>query len=110
MSVSVLNVNGNIENIFIGEDFARLLREKLGSDAETYFRENYLIFEDYDPENLKLKSCTGECDHTYKLQEHYENVLRDIRDRLFEILEHKATSHTARIKIGLIMNLINGEI
>ena len=104
-----LLINGKVENIFDGEDFARLLGEKLGSDAENYFRENWLVFCDYDPENLK-QPCTGECDTTYKLQEHYENVLQDIKDRLQEILSRKDTNYNTVVKGNLILNLINSEL
>ena len=47
-----LLINGKIENIHDGNDFARMLGEKLGDDAERYFRENWLIYDSCDPENL----------------------------------------------------------
>ena len=35
----VMIIQGKVENIRDKEDFARMLGEKLGSDAELYFRE-----------------------------------------------------------------------
>lgn len=35
----VMMIQGKVENIFDNEDFARMLGERLGSDAERYFRD-----------------------------------------------------------------------
>lgn len=108
----VLLVQGKIENLRDGNEFARLLGETLGSDAERYFRENWLIFEDYDPERTDAafkNRCDGECDRTYGLQEHYENLLRDIKDHLKMLLEQK-TKHSRELQADLIMNLINSNL
>ena len=79
----VLMIQGKVENIFNDRDFADMLREKLGSDAEDYFNRAL------DPDALydavynrfrenPLEFCSGECDKIQRQQEYYENELRDI--------------------------------
>ena len=70
--MTVMIIQGKVENVFDNEDFARMLREKLGSDAEQYFREQTdpeVVLEDYD---------TGES--------HYLNLLDEIEEELKEIM------------------------
>lgn len=74
----VMIIQGKTETIFDNEDFARMLDEKLGSDAADYFRDALQkALETHDP-----SVCIVECDRVYRVQEHYEHVLRDIRDEL----------------------------
>ena len=37
---NVMIIQGKVENIWDDEDFARMLRDRLGDDAERYFREH----------------------------------------------------------------------
>ena len=103
-----LLVNGKIENIHDGNDFARMLGEKLGDDAERYFRENWLIYDDCSPEDLP-DSCPGECDHTYEIQEHYQNVLHDVKDKVAALMNAR-TDYKRELAADLIYNLINSEL
>ena len=58
------------------ERFAWILEEKLGADAARYFRETIA--------DLKFDSsaCSGECDETYRIEEHYQRVIRDAVEEL----------------------------
>ena len=112
MAYDVLLVNGKIENILTGEDFARLLNEKLGSDAERYFRKNWLVYADYDPEQLDedfKAQCDGECDHVYEQQEHYQNVLQDIKESVVAMMNTTTTAKRAMIA-DQIYEKINYEL
>ena len=69
--MTVMMIQGKVENIFDNEDFARMLRDRLGEDAERYFREQTnpeVVLEDYD---------TGE-DHYLDLLDEIEEELKDI--------------------------------
>lgn len=59
------------------DDFLRLIENKLGEDARDYLYEYLYI-------NTE-KICNGECDETYRLQEHYERVIRDAVDELEKV-------------------------
>ena len=107
-----LLVNGKIENIHDGNDFARMLGEKLGDDAERYFRENWLVYADYDPEQLDedfKNQCDGECDHVYEQQEHYQDVLRDIKEYVVAMMNTTTTAKRAMIA-DQIYEKINYEL
>lgn len=92
----VLNVGGETVHIDCPERFAWLLDDKLGGDAADYFRDTVtnLCFD--------LDLCLGECDRTYGLQEHYQNVIRDALDVLADAQErelcHPWTSGRVSIK------------
>lgn len=92
----VLNVGGETVHIDCPERFAWLLDDKLGGDAADYFRDTVtnLCFD--------LDLCPGECDRTYGLQEHYQNVIRDALDVLADAQErelcHPWTSGRVSIK------------
>lgn len=79
----VLNVGGETVHIDCPERFAWLLDDKLGGDAADYFRDTVtnLCFD--------LDLCPGECDRTYGLQEHYQNVIRDALDVLADAQERE---------------------
>lgn len=48
------------------ESFARILEEKLGSDAAEYFRDCAVCEDAFDESD-----CPGECDRLYDMQEGY---------------------------------------
>lgn len=74
----VLLIQDKPETIWDNEQFARMLDEKLGSDAAEFFRDAV-----YDANMNPNKSiCSGECDRVYKTQEHYEATLKEVRDEL----------------------------
>lgn len=55
------------------EDFFTLVREKIGRDAEQFGRELFNTVENH---------CTGECDYTYRVEEHYVRMFKDFLDEL----------------------------
>lgn len=92
--MKVMMIQGKVENIFDNEDFARMLRDKLGDDAERYFREQtdpeVLADGLYDlsaSEILKKGYCSGECDKVQGTQEHYENLLKEIGELADEVYQ-----------------------
>lgn len=78
----IMLVQGEIELITDDEDFARMLRNRLGEDAEQWFR---FVLEqvpsDSDDEDIYAR-CKGECDKLFEQQEHYQRVLEDIQSEL----------------------------
>lgn len=100
-----LLINGKIENIHDGNDFARMLGEKLGDDAERYFRENWLIYDDFNPYDF----CPGECDRTDEMQEHFESVLSDIRDSVAALM-NAGTDDKRELAADQIYELIDSEL
>lgn len=92
--MEVMMIQGKVENIFDNEDFARMLRDKLGDDAERYFREQTDpevladgLYDLGDSEILKKGYCSGECDKVQGTQEHYENLLKEIGELADEIYQ-----------------------
>lgn len=55
------------------EDFFTLVREKIGRDAEQLGRKLF---------DTVGNHCTGECDHTYRVEEHYVRMFNDFLDEL----------------------------
>lgn len=74
----VLIIRGKPETIFNEDQFARVLLETLGDDPMNYF----LNAMQEAKENPDPEACVGECDRVYEVQEHYEDVLKEIRDEL----------------------------
>ena len=92
--MEVMMIQGKVENIFDNEDFARMLRDKLGDDAERYFREQTdpevladSLYDIPDSELLKKGYCSGECDKVQGTQEHYENLLKEIGELADEVYQ-----------------------
>lgn len=74
----VLLIQDKPETIWDNEQFARMLDEKLGSDTADFFRDAL-----HDANINPNKSvCFGECDRVYKIQEHYEAILKEVCDEL----------------------------
>lgn len=84
--MNVMMIQGKVENIFDNEDFARMLQEKLGSDAEQYFREQTDPETVLEGENIST-FCCGECSHTDKLIENHVAELKEINRKLNEIIK-----------------------
>ena len=104
-----LEVGGEMLYIDCPERFAWMLEEKLGEDAAAYFRGmvEKLCF---DP-NL----CPGECDHTYKLQEHYQRIIRDALDSLTDAQERKTGSPWTSGRVSMkkyheAVNILKNEL
>lgn len=92
--MEIMMIQGKVENIFDNEDFARMLRDKLGDDAERYFREQTDpevladgLYDLDDSEILKKGYCSGECDKVQGTQEHYENLLKEIGELADEVYQ-----------------------
>ena len=92
--MEVMMIQGKVENIFDNEDFARMLRDRLGDDAERYFREQTDpevladgLYDLSDSEILKKGYCSGECDKVQGTQEHYENLLKEIGELADEVYQ-----------------------
>jgi len=92
--MEVMMIQGKVENIFDNEDFARMLRDKLGDDAERYFREQTDpevladgLYDLSDSEILKKGYCSGECDKVQGTQEDYENLLKEIGELADEVYQ-----------------------
>ena len=93
--MTVMIIQGKVENVFDNEDFARMLREKLGSDAEQYFRDQTdpeVVLEDYD---------TGES--------HYLNLLDEIEEELKEIMRECEDGELVR-RISTLRDKVREEL
>lgn len=107
---NVMIIQGRVENIWDDEDFARMLRDRLGDDAEQYFRERC------DPEALLaeiddfLPYCTGECQKIEEWQEHYTRILHDVKDELEEWDFDDATKKQLQQKRDALWKKINSEL
>ena len=80
------------------ESFLWIVEEKLGQDACNYLKE--LL--DATP-----SGCTGECENTYKIQEHYERVIEDALDELNGAVGKSTASD---IKIQAALKILYAEI
>lgn len=63
-----LLVKGSYYNVANIDEFLWLIDEQMGEDARDWAKD-FL-----KPEE---KACGGECDETYRIQEHFERVIRD---------------------------------
>ena len=73
--METMMIQGKVETIFDNQDFARMLQEKLGSDAERYFLEQTDpevladgLYDLSDDELLKKGYCSGECNKVQLLR------------------------------------------
>lgn len=86
----VMIIQGKTETIWDDEDFARMLRDKLGYDAEQYFREKTDVETVLDDLNLTDEDilnhyCSGECDKVQDVQGHFQSVLNEIKELAREV-------------------------
>ena len=79
----VMMIQGKVENIFDNEDFARMLGERLGSEAEQYFREQTdpAVVLDEMGEVEFYEYCEGDCSKIDELEDE-KNALEEERDEL----------------------------
>ena len=95
--MTVMIIQGKVENIFDNEDFARMLRDRLGEDAERYFREQTdpgVVLDDLD-EAVYIEHCGGDCSKVAEIEEEKDDLsnemdnlqsfLDSVRDKLYEI-------------------------
>lgn len=79
----VMMIQGKVENIFDNEDFARMLGERLGSEAEQYFREQTdpaVVLDGMDDAEF-YEYCEGDCDKMSELEDE-RDALEEERDEL----------------------------
>lgn len=100
-----LMVNGKPEFVSNNNAFAEILRENLGYEAETFYRDSIME----TAENYQNK-CTGECDYTYRLQEHYERFLRDIQDEISSWAIKKLTKDEIADRRDKLYEMIDKEL
>lgn len=93
----VMMIQGKVENIFDNEDFARMLGERLGSEAEQYFREQTdpaVVLDGMDDAEF-YEYCEGDCSKVAEIEEEKDDLsnemdnlqsfLDSVRDKLYEI-------------------------
>ena len=111
---NVMIIQGKVENIWDDEDFARMLREKLGDDAERYFRSacdrEAIIEEALDECKDFTQYCGGECSKTEEIQEHYERILHDVQDELTDWDFDDSTKKELERKRDALWKRINSEL
>lgn len=81
------------------EQFAEILKQKLGDEAAELFKE-YLEAEEFDEE-----SCPGECDKIYDLQHEYESGIQDALDALGEV---EVTGEGNRLHLRKAIRILEG--
>lgn len=96
----------NNKPVFVrnSDDFADVLNENLGYEAEEFYRE------DIEQAKESTCQCHGECDATYRIQEHYERLLRDIQDELTSWQVKKLTKDEITKKRDALWKMIEGEL
>lgn len=86
-------VHGKPVTPMTDEDVFELIRDNVCDDCADYVREMFdpeavkeSVLENLtDAEILNEGYCTGECDKVQKTQEHYENLLKEVRELASEI-------------------------
>lgn len=104
----VMIIQGKVRNVWDENDFADMLRELLGSDAEYYFRDltdRATVLSDISIDDVWEYVCFGECQKLEEQQEHYEGVLRDVKDDL-DSLYYDLMDQTKEVSQKQIMQLI----
>ena len=110
----VMMIQGRVENIFDEEDFARMLRDRLGDDVERYFRERCdidFVMRDLTDEQLS-EYCSGECDKVQGAIEHWTAILEEVQEELENLSEDmmNQTKAETQITINQLIQKINAEL
>ena len=75
---------GIVEIIENKDDFSSLLCDLIGEDAQEYFEkatDPKTVLGDTDEDEFAKKGfCSGECVHVQSTQEHFENLLKTVRE------------------------------
>lgn len=103
----ILNIHGVRTPIYNNDDFAMFLDEKLGYEAGDYFR---TALEDIANETAEKNECTGECDVTYRIEEHWQHIVQDIHDELVSWEISKETKHDLEKMRNYLVRKINAEL
>lgn len=99
----IMRIQGKIENIMDDDDFACLLREKLGDDAARYFLDSRRIIEIPDD---PLEICKGECDRLYEMQGNHDEIVSEAT----EILEDIRVYKSQEIKVARLIKILGRSI
>lgn len=110
---NVMIIQGKVENIWDNEDFARMLRDRLGDDAEQYFRDQCdreAMLAETSIDDVLEYVCFGECQKLDELQEHYERILHDVQDELVDWDFNDSTKKELEQKRDALWKKINSEL
>ena len=80
-----LEIQGETRLFSYPEDLYACLGQICGRDVEDYLKQMD-----------NSSSCSGECDETYRIEEHYQRMIRDFVDELEILLKSK---HIDRLKL-----------
>lgn len=87
-------VHGKPVTPMFDEDVFELIRDNVCDDCADYVREMFspeaqreAVLNITDNEILKNGYCSGECDKVLETQEHYENILKDIKELADEVYQ-----------------------
>ena len=103
----ILNTKGGRVKIYDNKDFALFLDETLGYDVGDYFR---TALEDVANETAEKNECTGECDVTYRIEEHWQRIVQDIHDELVSWEISKETKRDLEKMRNHLVIKINAEL
>ena len=101
---ATLMINGKPEFVIDNHHFADVLEAHIGYEAAQFYNDSI----DEAVENVN--PCNGECDATYELQEHYENLLRDIQDEIMSWDVKKLTKQEIADKRDMLYKMIDKEL
>lgn len=104
---NTMMIQGKVETIFDDEDFARLVGEKLGYDAEQYFRDHWdmdYLMRDVTDDQI-LAYCSGECEKVQTAIEHWTGILKRTQEEL-EGLQAKVLNQTRNETNVMLLQLI----
>lgn len=103
----ILNTKGGRVKIYDNKDFALFLDETLGYDVGDYFR---TALKDIANETAEKNECTGECDVTYRIEEHWQRIVQDIHDELVSWEISKETKRDLEKMRNYLVRKINAEL
>jgi len=102
----VLLIQDKPETIWDNEQFARMLDEKLGSDAADFFRD---ALHDANV-NPDFQICSGECDKVYETQEHWQRIVEDACDEMGSWAIRKLTKEELINRRDELVEQLRGEL
>ena len=111
---NTMMIQGKVETIFDDEDFARLIGERLGYDAEQYFRDHWdmdYLMRDVTDEQI-LQYCSGECENVERAIEHWTGVLQSVQEELEGLQAKVLTQTRSETSVALLQLIqkINAEM
>lgn len=94
----VVGSSGHTDTIMNQDQLFRFLDKSCGSEITDVIK--YEIYTAGE-----LNKCTGECDHTYAIEEEYQVKLQEIEDVAEELLEIKSVQNADKVlkKVNYIL-------